>query len=162
EPQRKLVTKVFSVADLVIAIPDCTLDTTRLVFPRAEQPKKPAPTAESAERLVKFVTSMVRPYSWNAFAGPGNTQDYALRTTLPPTSTPEALKEVGAVLQARRRLQDISIATEVRVLKVPAGFCEQVGVKCETNPCLTELEMGLLMRLAQERREADMTQCPKV
>src|SRR5262249_8140655 len=65
EPQlsKRLVTKTFSVAELVTPIPDFTPS------PLAAW-KKPT-IAESGEQLTRLVTSAVRPYSWDVMGGPG-------------------------------------------------------------------------------------------
>lgn len=159
EPQlsKRLVTKVFSVAELVTPIPDAV--------PTGEKPsrlaawKKPT-AAESAEQLVRLVTSVVRPYSWDAMGGPGKAEFYEIGSALVVNNTQEVVTEVGNLLDALRRLQDVSVCTEVRVLRVPAGLCEKAGFKLDA--AMTECELAALLAAAKADRHASMTWCPKV
>jgi hypothetical protein len=162
EPEKKPVTKLFSVVDLVTPIPDFDLEPMHSTATVAQRPKKLVTTVESGEQLVKLVTSMVRPYSWNVVGGAGKAEFFDIGSTLVVTNTPEVIAEVADLLEAFRRLQDISVSTEVRVLKVPAGFCERVGVKWKGGSNLTDREVRLLMEAVQGHREANVMQFPKV
>ena len=56
----------------------------------------------------------------------------------------------------------VEVSTEVRVLKVPAGFSERLGWKCDGTTCLTERKLMLLLEAVQGHREANVMQFPKV
>jgi type II secretory pathway component GspD/PulD (secretin) len=160
-PKPRLATKVFPVAELIVPIPDLVLPAPWEVPGPAEPAKRPT-TAENAEKLLRVVTSMVRPYSWDAMGGPGKAEFYEIGSALVVTNTEDVLREVGDLLEAYRRLQSVSVVTEVRVLTVPAGFCERVGIKRDGNPGLTEEQVRGLLEAAEGQRDASVQQFPKV
>ncbi len=162
EPEKKPVTKVFSVADLVTPIPDFTLDPFCSTPSTTTRRKQPTTTEESGERLVKLVTAMVRPYSWNTLDGAGKAEYFDIGSALVVTNTPDVVTEIADLLEALRRFQDISISTEVRILKVPVGFCEQFGVKREEGIGLTDNKVCTLLETVQKFGEATVMQFPKV
>ena len=153
---KPLVTKAFSVADLVIPIPDLGDDPGPIDVKRQKEG-----LATNAGKLVKQVTVMVRPCSWDAMGGAGKIEFFENEYTLVVFNTAEAIAEVGDFLEALRRLQDISVATEVRIVSVPAGFCERVGVKPDGG-ALSPRELKLFLEAAQGHREANVMQLPKV
>src|SRR5262245_11998541 len=156
DESKRLVTKVFSVADLVTPIPGFE--------PSQPTPGVPAKqtVVENGEQLVKLVTSMVRPSSWDSAGGKGKAEFFETGCTLVVTNTADAVAEVGDILEALRRLQEISVCTEVRILKLPAGFCEQVGLKTTGDTVLSDRELLKLLEAVQANRDANIMQAPKV
>ncbi len=153
-PPKPLVTKVFSVAELVIPIPDFALP--------AQEPARNAPTlADNAEKLVKMVTSLVRPSSWDIRGGAGKAEFFDIGCTLVVTNTAEVVEEVAKLLESLSQLQDTSIVTEVRVLKMPAWACEKLGLKTR-DVALTEQELAGLLEVVQQCSSASVMQAPKV
>ncbi len=55
-----------------------------------------------------------------------------------------------------------SLCYEVRVLKVPAGFCEKAGLKLARDTTLTDAQVRALLEAAQGRREASVMQAPRM
>lgn len=162
EPEKKSVTKVFSVADLVTPIPDFTLDLFN-ASPVTTAPRKlPTTPAEAGERLVKLVTGVVRPYSWSTMDGAGKAEYFDIGSSLVVTNSPDVVREVADLLEAMRRLQDISISTEVRILKVPVGFCAQFGVKREEGIGLEDNKVRALLEAVMGFGDATVMQFPKV
>lgn len=165
-PKPNFVTKVFTVADLVTPMNDLCVTAKMLTVAnpaqRAECYKKVATVSECGESLVKLVTSMVRPYSWNTVDGPGSVEFFEIGTALVVKNTPDVLREVNDLLEALRRMQGVSISSEVRLVRVPAGFCDRVGVKPASTACLTECELAKLLEAAQGHAQATVTQLPRV
>ena len=94
--------------------------------------------------------------------GAGKAEFFDIGSVLVVTNTPDVIAEVADLLEALRRLQDTSFSTEVRLLKFPAGFCEQIGLKRDANLCLTELELRALLVAVQGHRESNVMQFPNV
>jgi type II secretory pathway component GspD/PulD (secretin) len=155
---KPLVTRAFDVADLVVPIPDTVPDEAGLV----DEKRHRAATVENADRLAKLVIAMVRPYSWDGMGGSGTLAFFEVGNALTVTNSAEVLTEVGDLLGALRRLQDVSVVTEVRVLKVPAGFCERAGVKRDGDVCLRECEVRSLLEAAQAHRDSTVHGFPKI
>jgi type II secretory pathway component GspD/PulD (secretin) len=155
---KPLVTKVFAVADLVMPIPDITGPVAGM----PDEAKEKQSVVAGAQQLMKQLTCMVRPHSWNALGGSGKLEFFDIGQALVVTNTAEAIAEVGELLEAMRRLQDFSVVTQVHIVTVPAGFCERLGVKTQAGATLSERELKLFLEAVQGDREANVMQSPKV
>jgi type II secretory pathway component GspD/PulD (secretin) len=153
-----LVTKVFAVADLVMPIPDLTSPVAGM----PDEAKQKQSVVVGGQQLMKMVTCMVRPNSWNGLGGSGKLEFFDIGQALVVTNTAEVIAEVGELLEAMRRLQDFSVVTQVHIVTVPAGFCERVGVTTEAGATLSQRELKLFLKAIQENREANVMQLPKV
>src|SRR5438477_607892 len=51
---------------------------------------------------------------------------------------------------------------EVRLLKVPVGFCARAGVKLARDTTLTPAQLGALLEAAQGERDANVMMSPKM
>lgn len=148
----KLVVQTFAVADLVTPIPDFA----------AQAPAVKPTTADGAMKLLRTVQTIVKPHSWDCQGGPGKLEYFDAGHTLVVRQTPEVMREVADLLTALRKLQETSVVTEVRVVSVPAGFAERVGVKCCEGTVLAPREMAVLMHAVQGDRRANIMMAPKV
>ena len=162
DPKPLMVTKVFSVADLVTPIPDFALPGGNPPAP-AERFHEATP-ADHAARLVRQVTALVRPHSWQVGGGDGTVQYFDLGSALVVKNSPAVVAEVADLLAGLRKLHDTSVSTEVRVLSVPAGFCKRVGLTpADGSPSvLSDREVRLLLETAQGNRSIDVMQFPKL
>ncbi|MBA4067243.1 MAG: hypothetical protein C0501_26755 [Isosphaera sp.] len=156
DPPARPVTKVFSVADLVGC--ELTVPTPRGTATVAAD--------KTGWRLIDYVTGAVRPYSWGSMGGPGTAVFFNVGSALAVTNTPDAVQEVADLLEALRRLnapaaEPPQASYEVRLLKVPAGFCGRFGLKAG-DPALTEREARFLLEAAQGCRTASVMQAPKL
>ena len=98
------------------------------------QPGAMAPQrVQYAEQLKKLITGMVRPYSWAAMGGPGNLEYYDVGGALVVNQTADVIREVQELLESLRRLQDLSVAVEIRVISLSEAFFERVGVDFAVN-----------------------------
>lgn len=155
---KPLITKVYPVADLVIPIPDFVLPDQPIPV-KSRQEKRAV--ASKASDLIKLVHVMVQPNSWNVQGGAGAIQFSESNLTLSVTNTDEVIQQVGRILEALRRLQDLSVATEVRIVTAPVGLCERLGMK-QAGGTLTDREMARLLEAVENDRTANVVQFPKV
>jgi type II secretory pathway component GspD/PulD (secretin) len=93
-----------------------------------------APSKQNySEQLKKLVTSMVRPYAWEDLGGSGKIAYYDIGGALVVNQTADIIREVQDLLESLRRLQDLSVAVEVRLISLTEAFYERVGVDFQMN-----------------------------
>lgn len=86
-----------------------------------------------SQQLMKLVTGMVRPYSWSELGGNGNLSYYDIGGALVVNQTADVIGEVQQLLDSLRRLQDLSVSVEIRVVSLSEAFFERVGVDFSMN-----------------------------
>ncbi|MCZ2344390.1 MAG: hypothetical protein LC104_21730 [Bacteroidales bacterium] len=91
------------------------------------------PRVNTSAQLMKLLTGMVRPYSWQEMGGPGKVDYYDIGGALVVNQTADVIREVQDLLEALRRLQDLSVAVEVRLISLSESFFERVGVDFAMN-----------------------------
>ena len=89
--------------------------------------------ANHSEQLKRLITGMVRPYSWEALGGNGKVDYYDIGGALVINQTADVIKEVQDLLESLRRLQDLSVAVEIRVISLTESFYERIGVDFQLN-----------------------------
>jgi type II secretory pathway component GspD/PulD (secretin) len=101
------------------------------------------------EQLIKLLTSMIRPYSWDGMGGPGKVEFFDIGNALVVNQTADVIKEVEELLEALRRLQDLAMAVEVRIVSLSETWFERMGVDFSMNikthtsqfePSLTQID----------------------
>ncbi|MBA4190204.1 MAG: hypothetical protein C0467_19640 [Planctomycetaceae bacterium] len=119
----------------------------------------PSPLAGSAslaadrntkhEQLIKLITGMVRPYSWDGMGGPGRIEYFDIGSALVVNQVADVIQEVADLLEALRRLQDLAIAVEIRIVSLSETWYERLGVDFSMNikthttgfePALTQID----------------------
>jgi len=85
------------------------------------------------EQLIKLLTSMVRPYSWDGMGGPGKVEFFDIGNALVVNQTADVIREVEDLLEALRRLQDLALAVEVRIISLSETWYERMGVDFSMN-----------------------------
>lgn len=85
------------------------------------------------EQLIKLITSMVRPYSWDGHGGAGKIEFFDIGSALVVNQTADVITEVQDLLEALRRLQDLAVAVEVRIVSLAESFFERMGVDFSVN-----------------------------
>lgn len=85
------------------------------------------------EQLIKLITSMVRPYSWDGAGGNGKVEFFDIGSALVVNQTADVITEVQDLLEALRRLQDLAVAVEVRIVSLSESFFERMGVDFSVN-----------------------------
>lgn len=85
------------------------------------------------EQLIKLITGMVHPYSWDGMGGPGKVEYYDIGSALVVNQTADVIQEVADLLEALRRLQDLAIAVELRIVSLSESWYERMGVDFSVN-----------------------------
>ena len=101
------------------------------------------------EQLIKLITGMVRPYSWDGMGGPGRIEYFDIGSALVVNQVADVIQEVADLLEALRRLQDLAIAVEIRIVSLSETWYERLGVDFSMNikthttgfePALTQVD----------------------
>ncbi len=101
------------------------------------------------EQLIKLITGMVRPYSWDGMGGAGRVEYFDIGSALVVNQVADVIQEVADLLEALRRLQDLAIAVEIRIVSLSETFFERLGVDFSFNikthntqfePALTQVD----------------------
>ncbi|MBN9120364.1 MAG: hypothetical protein J0I06_14600 [Planctomycetes bacterium] len=87
------------------------------------------------EQLIKLITSMVRPYSWDApgGSGGGKIEYFDIGSALVVNQTADVIQEIADLLDALRRLQDLAVAVEIRIVSLAESFFERMGLDFSVN-----------------------------
>ncbi|MBX9584039.1 MAG: type II and III secretion system protein [Gemmataceae bacterium] len=157
--------QVFEVADLVIPVPDFA--AADIGPPMPGRPRAPSPAerfrrpsaAEQADKLIRQVTTVVCPGTW-APRGAGTVEYVEPGHTLVVKNAPDVVAEVGAYLDALKRLNDTSVVTEVRLLSLPAGFAAGAGLK--PGEVLPEADVRRALETARGNAHCHLMQAPKL
>jgi Flp pilus assembly secretin CpaC len=101
----------------------------------AGQPPKPDkdPNQTMEDLLKDLITNTVDPKSWNKNGGPGNINYYPLGMALVVSATEDIQEQIQDLLQALRKLQDLEVAIEMRLVSVSESFYERIGVNFQVN-----------------------------
>jgi type II secretory pathway component GspD/PulD (secretin) len=78
--------------------------------------------------LIRLITSTIKPDSWVEMGGEGTIQYYPLGMTLVINQSPEVIEEVERLLESLRKLQDLEVSIEVKVVSLAETFFERIGV----------------------------------
>lgn len=99
-------------------------------------PTNPAAAAGGTkhEQLMRLITSLVRPHTWDGPAGgPGRLQYFDIGNALVVNQTADVIREVDDLLRSLRRLQDVAVAVEIRIISLSDTFFERMGVDFSMN-----------------------------
>ncbi len=121
-PKDKLVLRTHYVADLVIPTPPVK------AFPSIQETKAtPSKTQES--ELIRMVESTISPQSWNDNGGAGTIDYHPLALSLVVNQTAAIHEQIAEMLAALRRLNDVQIALDVKIVSVPEFLTfDRIGV----------------------------------
>jgi type II secretory pathway component GspD/PulD (secretin) len=93
-----------------------------------------SPTKQSMQDLlIKLITDCVAPQSWADVGGAGSIQYMPIGLALVVNQTPDVQEQVADLLEALRRLQDLEVAVEVRMITLAETFFERVGLDFNVN-----------------------------
>ncbi|MFO0934964.1 MAG: hypothetical protein U0798_00430 [Gemmataceae bacterium] len=87
----------------------------------------------AAEKLQNLIKYMVQPNSWEESGGPGRIRYFDAGAALVVNQTADVIGEVRDLLESLRRLQDLSVAVEIRVVSLSDSFFERIGVDFNLN-----------------------------
>jgi len=95
--------------------------------------RNPGQTSTMEELLIRLITNTVAPSSWAEVGGPGTIDYFPLGMALVINQTPDVQEQVQELLDALRRLQDLEISVEVRMIDLEEAFFERIGVDFNVN-----------------------------
>jgi type II secretory pathway component GspD/PulD (secretin) len=148
-----MVARVYSVTDLV----------TPIAMVVGEGAGK-TPSGELLDqKLIELIVSTIAPKTWTDQGGEGAIQYYPIGGALVVSQTPDVQEQVAELLEALRRLQDLEVLVEIRVLSVSRDFLENADLGIDgkkSGPGFLEDKQvrELLEAVQSDRRSSIMTQ----
>jgi len=153
--QGKLVQRCYQVADLVVPVDGL--------------PCGGAEKHTLEKSLVNLIRHMVAAETWSDRAGPGTVDFFPLGMCLVVKQTPEVHEQIEALLKTLRRMQDVEVACEVRIVSLEEGFskriCGDFGISTKANPrvsFLNEDQMRMFFEKIQSDAQTNVMQTPKM
>lgn len=91
------------------------------------------PSNTMDEQLIDLITKTIAPNTWDAVGGPGHIQYYPLGMALVVNQVQDVQEQVFELLRALRKLQDLQVAIEMRLVSVSESFFEMMGMDFDVN-----------------------------
>lgn len=85
------------------------------------------------QALIKLITSTIEPHTWAEVGGSGIIEYFPHGHALVITQTPDVQEQVAELLETLRRLQDLEVAVEVRLISLSETFFERIGLDFALN-----------------------------
>lgn len=85
------------------------------------------------DSLIRLITNTVAQDTWDSVGGPGTIDYYPVAMGLVINQTADVIQEVADLLEALRRLQDLEVAVEVRIITLSESFFERIGLDFSVN-----------------------------
>jgi hypothetical protein len=145
--------RTYSVADLVIPV---------------TPPAKGEPAKTLEDRLLQVLTSTIEPESWAQRGGAGTVEYFAPTMALVVNQTPEVHEKIDEMLKSLRRMQDVEVAVEVRLVSVTEDFfcqkAKEFGLPTEKkDPAfLNDKSLGRFLEAIQCDPHTNVLQAPKI
>jgi type II secretory pathway component GspD/PulD (secretin)/tetratricopeptide (TPR) repeat protein len=92
---------------------------------------RPGQTIE--DLLINLIQSTVAPDSWSDVGGKGTVKYFPIGLALVVNQTQDIQEQVADLLSALRRLQELEVAIEMRLITVSESFYEMIGVNFDIN-----------------------------
>jgi type II secretory pathway component GspD/PulD (secretin) len=128
--------KVYRVADLVSTFNEKPA-AQAVDHPKAYTGDKTAAACATPENdLIKLVTDLVAPASWSLHGGAGSIEYYPMGKGLVVRQTPEVHEQLGQMLDALRKSQDVGFEIETLIMRVPESVLQSINIelgKCDAN-----------------------------
>jgi Bacterial type II and III secretion system protein len=129
----KPIQRVYSVADLVISVPNGACDVPA---PKPEgcptpcQPGASVPKKEQTREaeLIRLIQKTIAPQSWADAGGTGTIDFYPIGHSLVICQSPDVHEQIAHLLEHMQKLQDNQISFEIRLCEVPVTAFERIGV----------------------------------
>ncbi len=83
--------------------------------------------------LIKLITNTVAPNSWSDVGGAGQIQYYPLGMAMVVNQFEDIQEQIADLLDQLRKLQDLEVAIEVRIVSVSESFFERMGMDFSMN-----------------------------
>jgi type II secretory pathway component GspD/PulD (secretin) len=95
--------------------------------------RAPGQTDTMQNLLIKLITNNIASQTWAEAGGPGTIDYFPLGMALIINQTPDVQEQVQDLLDALRRLQDLEVAVEVRMISLEESFFERIGIDFNIN-----------------------------
>ncbi len=95
--------------------------------------QKKAVTNTMEQELIRLITGTIQRESWFSMGGTGTIEYYPIGSALVINQTPDIIEQVQQLLDALRRLQDVEVSVELRIVSVADNFFERIGVDFSMN-----------------------------
>jgi type II secretory pathway component GspD/PulD (secretin) len=92
-----------------------------------------APRQTMEDLLMDLIKGTIQPHTWKDMGGPGTVQYYPLGMAMIINQTQEVQGEIVDLLAALRRLLDLEVSIEMRLVSVSESFYERIGVDFDIN-----------------------------
>ncbi len=79
-------------------------------------------------QLIALIKNTISPSSWSDVGGPGTIDYFPLGMALVINQTLDIQEQVQQLLDALRKLQDLEVAVEVRMIDLEEAFFERIGI----------------------------------
>jgi general secretion pathway protein D len=138
------VQKVYAVAELVVPIgPPAALAADDCLMPACcaqagvWSAGQLAPPKTQEDKLIKLITSSVRPLCWSQNGGDCSVEYFPIGMGLVVHAPDDVQKEVSDLLDSLRKQQDTQVCVTLRYITVPAEFFERFGLDLDLKraPC---------------------------
>jgi hypothetical protein len=161
EARGKLKQVTYPVADLVIP-------------PTGTPASADGPGRSTEDQLIKLITTTVAADSWSDIGGKGTIQYCPVGMALVVNQTQDVQEQIADLLAALRRLQDVTVTIETRLVTVPEELFARLGAelglrrKCPAahqphGPTfLNDHQVRQLLEAAQADRRTSCMQAPKL
>jgi len=128
ELNEKMVTATFQVADLVIP-PNYLVQPNYIVTTQGGANATAQKQGQTQENeLIQLITRTCSPRSWCDMGGAGTINYFPLTMTLVVNQTLDIQEQIADLFAALRRMQDLQVSLEVRMMTVSEGLFERLGV----------------------------------
>ncbi|MBN9521483.1 RNA polymerase sigma factor [bacterium] len=146
----------YPVADLVIPVPD--LDALS---------SKTGEAKTTEDWLIRKVTRTVAPDSWEAVGGTGTIRYSPRDRTLVVSNSARVQGRVRYLLETMRRVQDVQVAVEVRVVSLDSAGLRGLNglfpqLRAGGRTVLNDAEAFALLRRAEDGAGTKVSQGPKI
>jgi type II secretory pathway component GspD/PulD (secretin) len=122
----KMTVVTYSVADLVVPVEQAPSDFEK-TEPAASRSGSPQRGPALEEALLRLIVGTIEPASWSDRGGSGTINYFPLGNALVVHQTPEVQEQIADMLEALRRLQDLEVAVEIRLVSVTQEFFDRMG-----------------------------------
>lgn len=85
------------------------------------------------EMVIKLIQNTISPNSWADVGGAGTIDYMPIGMALVINQTPDVQEQVFELLEALRRLQDLQVAVEIKLISLSETFFERIGLDFNLN-----------------------------
>lgn len=158
--QEETYTVTYNVADLIVPIGKMvTVDASG----KQIQEGMPLTQPGDLQGLKTFITSRVRPNSWDAKGGPGAIQEIQNKLSLVISQTKAAHQEIGELLAQVRRVGLRQVSLKARCITLHARATDLISLQSTERMRLVGADQAQkLLDFAQSDRRSNTLQAPTV